>query len=145
MQSDNESSFKVPHHTELVMALTDYLKQISYKITHLIEPNTLFLTQPQKKGRYAPDLIAKSPDGKIAIGLAVNIIKPYNEPTKTKLLDFACRYDRQSKLPVEFFIGIPDNNDAFYNIKHFYADQKSDRQKYNVRIIRLKIGNTQPT
>jgi hypothetical protein len=141
MDIDHHSEFEVTYRIKLAWALAGYLERLNYEITHLLHPNPVSLPAPTVKGDYAPDLIARDSDNKIAIGLAVDTTNIETHDTRTKLLDFASRYDTRTKLPVEFFIAVPDSDNIVYVIKNYYREQQIDKRKTNIRIVRLNIGD----
>jgi hypothetical protein len=127
-------------HVKLAWALAGYLERSGYEVTHLLSPNPIKLPAPPPKGTYEPDLLATKPDGVRAIGLAVTDDDLPVHSTYVKLIDFATRYDTQSKRLLEFYVGVPDDDDIVQAVKHFYNEQGVRKDKANIRIVRLDLG-----
>ena len=125
---------------KLAWALAGYLERHGYEITHLLSPNPVKLPAPPRKGDYEPDLLASKDDGGRAMGIAVTEEDLLDGETFEKLLEFAARYDTQSKRLLELYVGVPDDDDVVYAIKNYYRDQGVRKDKANIHIVRLDLG-----
>ena len=127
----------VPHRIKLAWALAGYLQAKGYTLTHLINPNPVRLPPPPIKGNTAPDVVAKGKDQHMAIGLAlVPEIIPTPQ-TRDQLIDFSTRFHKDTKQPVEFFIGIEDNQDAVALLKRTFGEVHVDWKNPHIHIVKL--------
>lgn len=125
---------------KLANALAKYLQSLNYEVTHLLTPNPYSLPAPTQRGSHYPDLIARNADDKLVLGIVLVDIAFENAETNVRLLDFANRYDRETKLPIELFIAVPDA-EFIRSIKEFYYENGFDRRKTNVVIVKLDIDD----
>jgi len=131
---------EIDYRTKLAWALAGYLQSIKYEITHLLRPNPVRLAAPPPCDGYPPDLIAVSPDDERSLGLAITPEDMDDRGIRTVLVSFASRYDTKTKKPVEFFIGIPNDDVLAQRIKNHFKMQGVDKQISNVKIVRLELG-----
>ncbi len=126
---------------KLANALAEYLLSLNYEVTHLLTPNPYSLPEPTQKGQHHPDLIARNTHGILVLGAVLVKTDFENIETGTRLLDYANRYDKETKLPIEFYIAVPDAR-FIRSIRKFFYENGFDKRKTNVVIVKLDIeGN----
>jgi hypothetical protein len=131
------NGFNVPFKFKLAWALGGYLQAKGYTLTHLVNPNPVRLPPPPAKGNFVPDLLAKDKAGNTVLGIAVTSDGIATQETKGKLIEFSSRFHKETKQPVEFYIGMLNDPDAVTLLKRTFGEVHIDWKVPHIHIVKL--------